>query len=63
MVTHLEHINGLFIGQLTDEELNAFNQAVRDGLAQRDYSGVAGLLGLGKVRILSTGEEYVWKSA
>jgi hypothetical protein len=47
-------LNGLFIGQLTDEELIILDQAVKDGLAERDYSTPAGFfLGLGKVRVLA----------
>jgi hypothetical protein len=48
----LQQLNGLFIGQLTEEELVMFDKAVKDGLAERDYTTPAGFfLGLGKVKI------------
>jgi len=43
-------INGLFVGQLTPEELLVFNAACAEGLAYRSYEGASGFIGLPKVR-------------
>lgn len=48
----LRRIDGLFVGQLTQEELSLFNQACDLGLARRLYEGGAGFLGLARVRSL-----------
>lgn len=49
----LMRINGLFIGQLSDEEQRVFNKSCKEGRAYRDYGGPAGFfLGLGKVRMV-----------
>lgn len=45
------HINGLFVGQLSEEELAWFEQAVEDGRASRSYENGGGFVGLCKVRI------------
>jgi hypothetical protein len=49
-------LDGLFVGMLDDEELAVFRQAVIGGLARVSYSGYAGLLGLGRVRVMDTPE-------
>jgi hypothetical protein len=46
-------LNGLHVGQLTITELEALGRLVRAGLAGRDYSGVAGFLGLPRVMVYS----------
>lgn len=51
----LMHCNGLFEGQLTEEELAAFRRLKKAGWARVSYSGASGLLGLGKVSV--TGPE------
>lgn len=53
MLETLQRINGLHVGALDRQELQAFNQAVAAGLAKRDYSGPSGILGLAKVLILT----------
>lgn len=47
----VRHLNGLFVGQLTPDELELFELAVERGLAYRSYEGGAGFMGLAKVRI------------
>ena len=47
----LRHVKGLFVGQLTDGELAAFERLCRAGLARREYRGGAGFMGLAKVWI------------
>jgi len=48
----VERLRGLYVGQLSPEELEVFNRMCRAGFAHRDYGhGFAGLLGLAKVRI------------
>lgn len=51
-MSDLSSLSGLFVGQLSDEEMAAFDCAVDEGRAYRDFSGVAGLLGLAKVKII-----------
>lgn len=41
---------GLFVGILDENQLEEFNQAVKDGKARRSYEGAAGFMGLAKVR-------------
>lgn len=45
-------LDGLHVGQLTLTEMEALSRLVVAGLADRDYSGAAGFLGLPKVRML-----------
>lgn len=47
----VRRLNGLYVGQLTNDELESFNRCVDDGTAHRSYQGVSGLLGLAKVVI------------
>lgn len=51
MQSDLSKLNGLFVGQLDSEELEAFNRACHEGWARRIYRGAAGLMGLAKVQI------------
>ena len=53
----IEPLDGLHVGMLTIKELEALGRLVRAGLADREYSGTSGLLGLPKVRILRTAAE------
>jgi hypothetical protein len=46
-------LEGLYAGQLTEEERAAFNFLIAHGLARRTWEGVGGLLGLAKVRVLA----------
>jgi len=46
----LDAINGLYVGMLSDEEMELFNECVSKRLAYRAYEGTAGLMGLAKVR-------------
>lgn len=47
----LRALNGLHIGQLTLSEMEAFGRLRRAGLAECEYSGAAGFLGLGRLRL------------
>ena len=47
----LESIKGLYVGMLSEDEMEFFNQCVSDGMAYRSYEGTAGLMGLAKVRV------------
>lgn len=41
---------GLFVGQLSKEESETFNELCRAGICRRAYEGAGGFLGLAKVR-------------
>ena len=60
MMTDLESLEGLYVGQLDESELWMFRHAVEDGLARVSYSGPGGFLGLGKVEII---REIDWSKA
>lgn len=48
----LRNCDGMYLGMLTDEELEAFERLVRCGRASRDYGeGVMALMGLAKVKL------------
>ena len=49
-------LNGLYVGQLSDDELLEFERMVADGRAVRSYSGAAGLMGLAKVKVIDAGQ-------
>lgn len=51
MISDLEQIEGLFVGQLDERELRTFERAIEDGEAVRSYEGGAGLMGLAKVKL------------
>jgi hypothetical protein len=51
-MTDLEHIEGLFVGQLSESEMLTFERAVQAGEARRSYEGGAGFMGLAKVRLI-----------
>ena len=44
-------LDGLFVGQLNEDELLLFELAIKEGLAYRSYEGGASFMGLAKVRI------------
>ena len=48
----LEHLEGMFVGQLTPEERRIFDEACRLHMAWRDYEGLSGFMGLAKVRLV-----------
>ena len=48
----LDHIEGLFVGQLDKRQMRLFERAVQDGEAYRSYEGGAGFMGLAKVRLV-----------
>ncbi len=48
----LRNAEGLFVGQLDENELKAFNRLVSASLAKRSYEGAGGFLGLAKVRFI-----------
>ncbi|ANW00653.1 hypothetical protein [Bradyrhizobium icense] len=49
----LHRIEGLYVGLLTQEELEIFNKACRTNDARRSYEGAGGAMGLAKVRLFS----------
>lgn len=51
-MSDLERIEGLFVGQLAERELETFEDAVKKGRAYRSYEGGAGFMGLAKVRLV-----------
>lgn len=51
-MSDLEHIEGLFVGQLTEREMRTFERAIQDGAAVRSYEGGAGFMGLAKVKLI-----------
>ena len=48
----IREVDGLYVGSLTDEEMESFNRCIADGFAQRTYEGPAGLMGLAKIKVL-----------
>jgi hypothetical protein len=48
----LDEMDGMFIGFLSDEEIDIFNAAYDAGKARRSYEGVGGFLGLAMVRLI-----------
>jgi len=50
----LARLDGLFVGMLNEAELEAFEVAVKQGKARREYSGASGFMGLAKVRAIHT---------
>jgi len=50
-VSDLTRLDGLFVGMLTEDEVEAFSRAVKEGKARRSYEGGGGLMGLAKVRL------------
>lgn len=48
----LEHMEGLFVGLLDDDEAQVLEDAIERGRAMRSYEGAGGLMGMAKVRLL-----------
>jgi len=44
--------DGLYVGSLTDDEIESFDRCVADNLASRQYSGDITPFGLAKVKYL-----------
>jgi hypothetical protein len=53
-VTALRSLDGTFVGLLSGDELVLFEEAVARREARRSYEGLAGFLGLAKVRVSAT---------
>jgi hypothetical protein len=51
-VNDLERIDGLFVGLLSQDELELLEDAITHGKAMRWYQGGAGFMGLAKVKLL-----------
>jgi hypothetical protein len=51
MIDRLRRIEGLFVGQLDEDELEIFDEACRRNEAYRSYEGGSGFMGLAKVRL------------
>lgn len=49
-------MNGLYVGQLSPDELKEFERMVAEGKAIRSYQGVAGMMGVAKVKFIEQGE-------
>jgi hypothetical protein len=47
-------LDGLFVGVLSDDELDVFEAACERGEAYRSYEGACGLVGLAKVRVVKS---------
>ena len=45
-------LNGLYVGMLSDEEMELLDRCIKAGIAERSYQGPSGMLGLAKVRVL-----------
>lgn len=48
----VRQFNGLYVGQLSQNELADFTMAVSEGIACREFEGVGSWLGIAKVRVL-----------
>lgn len=48
----LEDMDGMFVGLLTDEEIEVYNRAYDEGKARLSYEGAGGFMGLAKVRLI-----------
>jgi hypothetical protein len=48
----LHQMDGMFVGLLSDDEIEVFNRAVKAGQARRVYEGGGGFMGLAKVRLV-----------
>lgn len=47
----ISRLDGLFVGLLSQDEIDAFDRLVKAGLAHRSYEGGGGFMGLAKVRL------------
>jgi len=48
----IRHLDGIYVGLLDGQDLEAFERCCKAGTARRSYEGVAGFLSLAKVRIV-----------
>lgn len=53
----MRRVEGLFVGQLDDDELRFFRGLCRDGLMTRSYDGAGGLMGLAKAVLTHPGRQ------
>lgn len=51
IIETVQQMNGLYVGLLSDDEMEAFDTACRLGLARRCYKGTSGFLGLARVAL------------
>lgn len=47
----VQRLAGLFVGQLSNEEMESFSRCLQDGKAYRQYVGASGFMGLAKVAL------------
>lgn len=47
----VEHCRGLYVGQLDERELEAFNRMCAEGRAYRNFDHAGGILGMPKIGI------------
>jgi hypothetical protein len=52
MNASLSRLHGMYVGNLSEAELNEFNQAIHENRARRIYVCGAGFMGLAKVEVL-----------
>ena len=48
----VKNASGLYVGQLTDDEIDSLNRCIKDGFAYKSYDDISGLLGIAKVRLI-----------
>jgi len=46
----IRKLNGLYVGQLDDDEMESFRRCVKDRVAVNDYGHPGGLFNLAKIR-------------
>ena len=50
----VKQLDGLYVGQLDEDQMELFEVAVERGYARRSFDGPGGMLGLAKV-------EFIWR--
>jgi hypothetical protein len=53
----LAGLDGLFVGQLDQDETRLLDDACAQGLARYSYEGAAGFMGLARVRLTNKSEQ------
>ena len=56
-LARLDGLDGVHMGMLDAEEMDAFNRLKDAGLAMREYSGPAGFFGVARLRLLPANVE------
>lgn len=46
----LRRVDGLFVGQLSEDEMHDLREAIKRGMAREVYEGGAGFMGLARIR-------------